>query len=154
MRKPFFYNFFTVGLYHPNHTVQNLADILEELWLSNALPVLVIHTFVAFEVALPSAIWTCTGSSGSFSFDQKYTIYGPILKICGTQNSSLLWKLHNQVCIFPNQFLEITHFHIWITIYILPLVIWQIAYRIVKSIFFIGCFYINLTLPSAAFQNG
>lgn len=66
------------------------ADILEELWLSNALPVLVIHTFVAFEVALPSAIWTGTGSSGSFSFDQKYTIYGPILKICGTQNSSLL----------------------------------------------------------------
>ena len=56
------------------------ADILEELWLSNALPVLVIHTFVAFEVALPSAIWTCTGSSGSFSFDQKYTQYDPILK--------------------------------------------------------------------------
>ncbi|WP_347502163.1 hypothetical protein, partial [Clostridium sp. TF06-15AC] len=58
---------------------------MEELWLSNALPVLVIHTFVAFEVALPSAIWTCTGSSGSFSFDQKYTIYGPIVNYSVTK---------------------------------------------------------------------
>ena len=37
----------------------------------SAFPLLVIHIFVPFAVALPSAMWTWTGSSGSLSLDQK-----------------------------------------------------------------------------------
>lgn len=57
------------------------GGILEALSHKIARPVSVIHILVAFDLGGPSTIWTCIGSRGSFSFDQKYTRYLPILKI-------------------------------------------------------------------------
>ena len=81
----------------------------EWLWHNIVFPVLVIQIFVAFGDACPSEICTCTGSSGSFSLDQKYTEYGPILSSCGIQYSSVFRKLQHQMCIIPYKFSIIRH---------------------------------------------
>lgn len=44
--------------------------ILALLLHNRAFPLLVIHTFVPFAIARPSAMWTWAGSKGSFSLDQ------------------------------------------------------------------------------------
>lgn len=55
------------------------CGILELLLQRLHLPSFVIQIFVAFATGRPSATWT--GSTGSFSFDQKYIQYEPTLKI-------------------------------------------------------------------------
>ena len=47
------------------------SEIAELLFANKYLPADVTHTFVAFAVGPPSAMWKCTGSTGEPSFDQK-----------------------------------------------------------------------------------
>ena len=52
---------------------RTFSGMCELLLHRRHFPDFVIHTFVALATGAPSAMWTWTGSSGSFSFAQKYT---------------------------------------------------------------------------------
>lgn len=55
-----------------SHYSMSFVGIRELLLQSKAFPELVIQIFVAFAVAFPSAMYTCTGSNGHY--------YGQTLK--------------------------------------------------------------------------